>query len=184
MARKQRAERKWKRRRELKSKVLTDIRQRLLADVGPYFEIVRCHRVGFWALVRMIFPIIEASASVVFPVKGKEKPPVRVLRELGFQYPNLVWEMYRHTLSHNDEMAIAVYRDRKIAWGISVGGGHVQENGRINVDARQLFDDLLAFLAAQARASGDTQAWVKESFRFNNAFARATRQEALRLGKK
>lgn len=184
MSRRQKAERKWKRRRTLKSTVLLDIRQRLLADVAPYFPVVESQSVGFWALVRMIFPVVEAAAAIVFPVKGRERAPVRLLRELGFEHPNLVWEMYRHTLSHNDEMAVAEYRGRKIAWGISVGGGHIERDGRLNVDAKQLYQDLVALLASQAQKAGNTQAWVKESFRFNNGFGRTTRQEALRLGRR
>jgi hypothetical protein len=35
----------------------------------------------------MIFPVVEAAAGVVYPLRGKERAPVRLLRELGFEHP-------------------------------------------------------------------------------------------------
>ena len=171
---------------------LSNVRQRLVDDVGPYFEAIdrKVQRTGtgfgFWALARMLFPVVEAVASVIYRTRktSTERSPVRLLRTLGFEYPNLVWEMYRHTLMHNDEMANASYKGRRVAWSISVNGQHEATPGRLNIDAAQLYDDLLAFLdreASQTRRE-KTTVWVKESFRFNRAFGKATRAEILQLG--
>ena len=190
---KPRAERKWRYRRMPRADFLRSVAGRLRNDVGPYFETIRAEYcrtrtgIGFWALARMIFPVVEAVASVIYRTgrtrRGpRERPPVRLLRELGFEYPNLVWEMYRHTLMHNDEMASASYQGRVVTWGIRVGEGHHCSNGRLWIDAEQLYTDLLAFLDREATAPGSSRVWVKESFRFNTAFSRVTRDEMLRLG--
>jgi hypothetical protein len=188
-----RPERKWTHRRTLKSAFLSAVAGRLRNDVGPYFGMIQDVYartrvgVGFWALARMIFPVIEAVSTVIYRAGSRrggarERQPVRLFRELGFQYPNLAWEMYRHTLMHNDEMATAAYRGRRIGWEIRVGGGHVWTRGRLGIDVEKLYQDFLAFLDQEAASSSTTQVWVKESFRFNAAFGRATRDEALRLG--
>ena len=198
--RKRRPDRKWRHRRVLKSTFLSDARKRLENDVGPYFKMIEAvHKrtgrgIGFWALARMIFPVVEAVSTVMYrrasagssssaTVRPKERQPVRLLRELGFEYPNLVWEMYRHTLMHNDEMACAIYKARGIAWGIKVGSGHSWKQGHLYIDAAKLYQDLVDFLAREADRSKSVSVWVKESFRFNTAYNRATRDEALRLGK-
>lgn len=177
-----------------KSAFLSSVGQRLRNDVGPYLGTIQTVHartgkgVGFWGLARMIFPVVEAVSTVVYRIRLKsggtrERQPVRLLRELGFEYPNLVWEMYRHTLMHNDEMASAEYYRRRVVWEIRVGGGHSHDRGRLSIDAKRLYDDLLAFLDREASASAkSTLVWVKESFRFNTAFGRATRDEMLRLG--
>lgn len=173
-----------------KSTFLSDVRQRLLNDVGPYFTAIQSVRdrtgvaVGFWALPRLIFPVVEAVSTVIYRARARERLPVRLLRELGFEYPNLVWEMYRHTLMHNDEMASASYRGRRIAWGIGIGAGHSWSKGHLHIDAAKLYDDLLVFLDREASRCGSNKVhvWVNESFRFSAAFSQATRNEALQLG--
>jgi hypothetical protein len=188
--RKHRAERKWTHRRVLRSTFLSNVRRRLVNDVGPYFTTIQAVHdqtgkgIGFWALARMIFPVVEAISTVIYRTGTKERPSVRLLRELGFEYPNLVWEMYRHTLMHNDEMASASYRGRRITWGIGIGTGHFWNNGRLHIDAAKLYNDLIEFLDHEAlrRRSKTSHVWIKESFRFNTGFSRATRDEALRLG--
>jgi hypothetical protein len=168
------------------------VRRRLENDVGPYFATIRAvhdhtgQGVGFWALTRMLLPVVEAVAAALYRSRTQERPPVRLLRTLGFEFPNLVWEMYRHTLMHNDEMVTASYMGRRVTWEIGVGTGHGSDQGHLRVDALRLYDELVSFLtrqASDARRSG-AHVWVRDSFRFNTWFGRATRDEILRLGKK
>lgn len=90
---KRRPQRIWKHRRELKAVFLSRVRQRLLNDVGPYFETIRTvHRrtgrgVGFWALARMIFPVVEGVATVIYRSGAKERPPVRSTRAAEIRIP-------------------------------------------------------------------------------------------------
>jgi hypothetical protein len=69
-----------------------------------------------------------------------------------------------------------------------VGSGHSWNKGvgRLAVDATKFYQDLVDFLAREASdpQHRSTHVWVRESFRFNTGFARATRDEALRLGAK
>ena len=175
-----------------KAAFLSDVQHRLKNDVGPYFATIRAvhqktgHWVGFWALARMLFPIVEAVATVIYRSGPRNKRPALLLKRLGVKYPNLVWEMFRHTLMHNDEMASASYKGRRVTWEIRLGGGHVARNGHLAFDVRRLYADLKTFFSreiAEARR-GSTQVWVRESFRFSTRFARATLDEILRLGKK
>jgi hypothetical protein len=194
MAKRKRSERKWQHRREPKSEYLSKVRQRLETDIAPYLATIQtthCQTgrgVGFWALARMIFPVVEAVSSVLYRTDRKQRQPVRLLRELGFEYPNLVWEMYRHTLMHNDEMASASYMGRRVDWALAVGDGHLwgEATGRLQVDAQELFDDLLEFLEREEseHRNKTKKIWVKESFRLNRTYNKATRDEILRLGRR
>ena len=55
-----------------RSAFLTIVAQRLRSDIGPYFATIRDvytrtgKGVGFWALARMIFPVVEAVATVIY----------------------------------------------------------------------------------------------------------------------
>lgn len=88
-------ERKWRHNRVLRSTYLSNVRGRLLNDVAPYFRAIEQEAkagryVGFFALARLIFPVVEAVSSVIYRPRQRERQPVRLLKELGFEYPNLV----------------------------------------------------------------------------------------------
>jgi hypothetical protein len=85
---------------------------------------------------------------------------------------------------HGDEMAVARYQGRTISWGIRIGGRHAWSAGWLVIDVRQLYDDLRQLLESEADAAEGVHVWLRDSFRFNTGFARATRDEALRLGVK
>lgn len=72
--------------------------------------------IGFWSLIRIIFPVIEAVASAV----GKQKEDF-LEKDLGVPFGHLVWELYRHSLMHTDELRYAVYRGKTISWGAHLG---------------------------------------------------------------
>ena len=85
---------------------------------------------------------------------------------------------------HNDEMASACYMGRRVTWEIGLSTGHASERRHLRVDAKKLYDDLLAFLAQEASAKGSRTrfVWVRDSFRFGTGFGRPTLDEVLRLG--
>jgi hypothetical protein len=176
-----------------KATFLAEVRQRFVNDIRPYIVAIELvyrltgRGIGNFALPRMIFPVVEAVATVIYRERqGTERPPVRLLRALGFEFPNLVWEMYRHTLMHNDEMACATYRGRTVVWRIGFNTGHSWQSGQLQIDGLQLYNDFLAFLDREASRprSRRTNVWVGESFRFNTGFGRATLDEARRLGRR
>jgi hypothetical protein len=124
-------------RRQQRIDFMNDVKGRLENDVGPYFDCIeevyrRTQRyVGFWALPRMLFPIIEAVATTVFRRSKAGAPAVRLLRRLGLQYPALTWEMYRNVLMHGDELLVATYRGYSVRWAVAIGDGHRSDNGRL-----------------------------------------------------
>lgn len=171
---------------------MRDVKGRLENDVGPYFDCIeaiykRTRRgVGFWALTRMLFPVIEAVSTTVFRTSNAGTPPVRLLRRLGLTYPKLVWEMYRNVLMHGDELLVATYRNRRVAWNVAIGGGHDASHGRLRIDLRKLYDDLLQYLDNEANDKGNQSlsVWVKEGFRFTTRAASITKKEILSVGRR
>lgn len=60
-----RAKRTWKKQRQLKSTVATNVRGRLQNEVGTFLAAAKAHHartgvgVGFWGAPRMLFPVYE-----------------------------------------------------------------------------------------------------------------------------
>lgn len=177
----------FKLRKETRVKYLSDVKSRLEEDVGSYFtcaeEVYRNNRrgIGLWALVRMLFPIIESVSQVAS--KGSKKfdiqsgRQVRLLGKLGFKYPNLTWQMYRHALIHNDELMPLRYRGRQIDWSLSIGDSHQYEQGILTVDLKQLYDDLVAHLDSQIAKSKQKSVWVRDACVLTNKAKKALREE-------
>lgn len=180
----------WTHRRMPKADFLLGVLHRLQGDVGPYFALIHSiqrktgRQVGFWALARMLFPVVEAVAYVIYRTAGAKNGPAKLLERLGFKYPHVVWQMYRNTLMHHDEMATASCLGRRIAWGLGLGTGHGWGEGLIQVDLRKLYVDLSAFLQREAARSRrrPTSVWVRESFRLPRDRRGPLRREMLRLG--
>lgn len=76
---------------------------------------------GFWSLIRIIFPVIESVAFVI----GKQKEEF-LKEDLNVPFGHLVWELYRHALMHSDELRYAVYKRKTISWStdLSTNGDH------------------------------------------------------------
>jgi hypothetical protein len=72
--------------------------------------------IGFWSLIRIIFPVIETVSSVI----GKQKEDF-LEEELEVPYGHLVWELYRHALMHSDELRYAIYEGKTISWAAHLG---------------------------------------------------------------
>jgi hypothetical protein len=70
--------------------------------------------------------VIETVAFVV----GKQKEEF-LEKELQVAYGFLVWEIYRHSLMHGDELRYVVYKDKTISWAAHLGNeniGHIVVN--------------------------------------------------------
>ncbi len=160
-------------RKMLRKDFLVGVRGRLENDAGAYFEsIERIRRstgtgVGFWALVRMILPAIEAVARVIYRRSRRASAkPQRLLQEIGIAYPHLAWEMFRHSLVHTDDLRPAVYRNQIVEWEVRVGGGHGDRRNRVAIDMRQLYTDFLRFLDREIQRSGTRMVYVERAVRF------------------
>ncbi len=111
--------------------------------------------IGFWSLVRVIFPVIESVASIM----GKDKEDF-LQEDLGVPYGHLVWELYRHALMHSDELRFAVYKGKTFAWAIHLGNedaGHIVENQfgdkptTIHISIPSLYFSLHEYLKKEAK---------------------------------
>lgn len=109
--------------------------------------------IGFWSLTRMIFPVIETVADVV--EKEKEK---FLSEELGVPFGFVVWEMYRNSLMHTDELRYIVYKRKTIFWSIQLGNediGHLITKqtdsmyAAIHLSIPKLYRDLETFLISE-----------------------------------
>lgn len=81
---------------------------------------------GFWSLIRIIFPVIETIAFVI----GKPKEDF-LEKDLKVPFGHIVWEIYRHSLMHTDELRYVVYKEKTISWAVHLSTddiGHIIEN--------------------------------------------------------
>ncbi len=135
---------------------LKAILDRLETEYIPILDLIKKHNsqneraIGFWSLIRIIFPVIETVASIV----GKRKE-VFLEQDLHVRFGHLVWEIYRNALMHTDELRYAVYKEKTISWAahISIDGtGHIiQKHTRlhpitIHLDISELYFSLRNFL--------------------------------------
>lgn len=164
---------------------LEGVRNRLQDDVAPYFELIEkiaadsyvatgdTKIVGNWALVRMIFPPINAVAVVLYRSKDKDKRQreadvfSRLLLKLNVEYPRIVLEMYRHSLIHRDGVRGVVLAGHQIMWSISSSGmSHIYNKDAIMIDMKTLYQDLITFLGIEIASSGGRVVWVEERVKY------------------
>ncbi len=105
---------------------LKNILTRLETEYIKILEIVNKYNLdhkrglGFWSLMRIIFPVIESVSYVV----GKRKEDF-LESDLQVPFGHLVWEMYRHAIMHTDELRYAVYKGRTFSWATHLGNENV-----------------------------------------------------------
>ena len=168
---------------------LTGVRDRLVNDVLIYFdklddEAKNGSFVGFWGSARLIFPVIEAVAKTIYKPSrktGEDNRVQKLLRSLDVEYPELVWQMYRNSLAHNDHLAHIEYGKRSVKWSVttSAGGaimGHIFKDGVIHIDTRKLFNDFYNFLEHEISMS-KTSVYVKTGLRVGRKYGGELRRE-------
>jgi len=151
---------------------LEGVRNRLISDVGAYFNMIdnehdKGNRIGFWGSVRLIFPIIEAVAKTIYRKRINDDIRVpKLLKELNISYPNIVWNMYRNSLTHSDNLIhISKGKNKTIHWSLTTSAGntsagHFFTNNQVHIDTRSLYEDLLVFLDDQI-SNATTTVYVK-----------------------
>ena len=106
---------------------------RLNSDVKPYLKLIlrknntNKRLTGFWAMVRLITPVVAASGQVFYPeLKGTDKQGSQILRDLNVPYPIICWYVFRNSLIHSDEISILINDEKELysGWSLSFGGGH------------------------------------------------------------
>lgn len=138
--------------------------QRLQDDVGTILKLIDSHNyqtfsnhgrtIGYWASLRMILPIIEAVSHVM-----GIRPQQLLGTHLNITTPDLMWDLFRHSLTHGDTLQEGIYQGKRVTWGVGLGlGGHVINSGHIGIDVPTLYEDLINYL--QQEVANSDQALV------------------------
>ncbi len=105
------------------------------------------HKIGFWASIRMILPIVEAVAKV-----AGEKKEKFLYNHLNIKTPYLVWDMFRHPLIHGEYLQYGEYQSKQVGWKVVMKGqGHVFTSSVIEIDVACLYDKLREFLENEVK---------------------------------
>ncbi len=100
---------------------LKEIFTRLDTEYIPILQLIIEHNrqnkrtIGFWSLIRIIFPVIEAVANI----SGKQKE-IFLEENLNVPFGYLVWEIYRHSLMHTDELRYVIYKGTTTSWAAHI----------------------------------------------------------------
>lgn len=138
-----------------KKQYLLDMKGRLEDEVYP---LLRCcwgiadrRQIGYWAMIRLLMPVVEATGEVVYP--GAKNPGSKVLHELGVPYPEIAWRLFRHCLLHGDELVQVIHdqSEQHAGWTISFGGNHDKKKLNVCIDVDKLYNDLFTFLDEKAK---------------------------------
>lgn len=131
---------------------------RLKDDVGTILDLLDEHnrradrKIGFWASIRMMMPIVEAISHVV-----DETPQEFLGNHLEIGTPNLAWDLFRHSLMHGDYLQQGKYQAKEVSWGVLLmGRGHLVGQGRIGIDVRTLYQGLVKYLDAEVAKDDQT----------------------------
>lgn len=159
-----------------RSDFLKSVKQRLNNEVNPYFSCILGIQpdtgavVGFWALVRMIFPVIEALSA------GLKTDLSILLVELGIEYPNITWEIYRHSLMHRDTLRYIKYKNQHVGWVIGIGQSHAVAKGNVSLDLEDLYSKLIEYIDKQISSSGDEEIEFETGLELQNPYLALERE--------
>lgn len=132
---------------------------RLEADVGGLLQLWRRAYSGgqaltpFWAFVRMLFPIAEAIGDLIYRNDSTVRNLISVLENefenVRASYKgkaNIIALMYRHSLTHTDEMRSLHFGRKTVNWVLSLDEprDHLALR-RLGRGRRELRFDLTAF---------------------------------------
>ncbi|HOE74618.1 MAG TPA: hypothetical protein PLG93_01300 [bacterium] len=134
-----------------------NIKKRLVDDVGRILSVIDGQFSPFWAVARMLFPIAEAIGDLIYrddhsTVKNLEQVFQYEFEEVRAGYKNkanLITQLYRHSLTHIDELRELKDGDLICTWYLALdrSANHLfseklGEKIRINFDLLQFYDDI------------------------------------------
>lgn len=136
--------------------------RRLQDDVGTILQLIDAHNlqtftnhgrtIGYWASLRLILPIIEAVSHVL-----GIRPQQLIGNHLNIPTPDLMWDLFRHSLTHGDTLQEGNYQGKRVSWGVGFDlGGHVISPGHINIDVPTLYTDLVNCLQSEIAKNDQT----------------------------
>lgn len=137
---------------------LRDALARLNDDVGTILYLIEKHnkthprKIGFWASIRMMMPIIEAISHV-----NGESPQNFLGKYLAVNTPHLAWDLFRHSLMHGDYIQHGKFQTKDVSWGVSMfGQGHVITSEHIGIDVISLYQKLKEYLESEVAKNDST----------------------------
>ena len=138
------------------------IRQRLQDDIGALIDSSRTiapveGSAPFWALARALFPIAESIGDLVFRSDGTSENLIKALEELdairnGYNgKAAIIALLYRHSLTHTDEVRKLRTRHRVVGWRLAFDepAEHLKVEYRegtaiVGFDLTTFYDDLVS----------------------------------------
>lgn len=160
-----------------KIEYLEGMRERLFNDVKPYLDMcidrfnINDRKIGFWAMIRLLFPVIESLGRVLYQeVSDSWIYGSNVLRELAIPYPLLSWSLYRNCLLHGDEIFQIVNEEKSIyaGWKMTFNGGHSKVPFLVVIDVNKLFYDLLILIDKTINESTEEEQLEFSAIHFSN----------------
>lgn len=173
-----------------KKDYLENVKIRLENDVAPYMKLIKKIQnttgvgIGFWALVRMIFPIIDELSNTLYRKSRKNKyKHIKLLQKLGLKFPNLIWEMYRNGLIHHDIPRKILYKDIEIKWGIKTSGKHEYKKDMILININQVYDSLVYFIKSEINKAKNKSIYMHIGVKYNKKLGKELKNEIIILQK-
>lgn len=146
--------------------------ERLENEVGIYYKLLEEKKqsdpsfvrgVGFWGSIRMLMPVVEAVSSV------QNISPQELLGSLNIKTPYLVWDLFRHSLIHNDFLQHGKYQSYDVGWGVlMVGQGHIFHPSNIGIDVISLYKDLKYYLETEVLKNDQTEVLIEVGVIYQN----------------
>lgn len=142
---------------------------RLANEMEPY--LTEIHRMseygdlrGFWFISREVFPVIDVVGNALYKKEG----PQKILEELGQKKPYLVWEMYRHSLIHEDRPRAAKHLRKNVNWSIALGVSEVDNSSsQVNIlNPEYIYQRLLNLLVNKRETTKRKYVSIEESVVF------------------
>jgi len=131
---------------------LRQIYKRFEEDIGTCLNLIKNYNqnsgnnIGFWVSVRIIMPVIESVAKTL------DTSPENVLKNMGVKTPHLMWDMFRNSLTHGDQLNSAQLSGTKIRWGISIENFEcISSRGLIHYDADDIFSRLKRLILSEIK---------------------------------
>ena len=159
-----------------KNSYLEQILERMDHEYIQILKMVNKHNLesergmGFWSLIRIIFPVIESTSSVM----GKQKEDF-LAQELKVPFSHIVWEIYRHSLMHTDELRYVVYKNKTISWAVHLGNediGHIIDKQfgtkptTIHISIPKLYSSLRDFLVKEIAKKDSSRIQIQVGVHF------------------
>ena len=149
------------------------ILNRLEGDVGTIMKLILNAKIlgaafkdtaPFWALIRMMFPIAESVGDLIHRQDSTVRNLTLVLQnQFGTGYKdkaNILAVLYRHSLTHQDEMRCLLTDKKEVIWIVTYGvkGSHLEvklegNNITVHFDTTAFYDDLVKVVQAAEKGT-------------------------------